>query len=158
MNIEELRDFCLSLRGAEEKLPFDNKTLVFSVKGKMFCATDLEDFDLINVKCDLEEAILLREQYDDVIPGYYMNKKYWNSVKTTGKIHTKLMEEWIKNSYNLVVAGLPKKNTDRIERRIKTESCKRPYTRANRSLLCLDTKLKLNFVETFFKTFTTSTT
>jgi predicted DNA-binding protein (MmcQ/YjbR family) len=109
MNIEELRNFCLSLRGAEEKLPFDNKTLVFSVKGKMFCATDLEDFELINVKCDPEEAILLREKYDEVIPGYYMNKKLWNSVKTNGKIPTKLMEEWIKNSYNLVVAGLPKK-------------------------------------------------
>ena len=75
----------------------------------MFCATDLEDFELINLKCDPEEAILLREKYTDVIPGYYMNKKHWNSVKTNGKISDKLIEEWIKNSYNLVVAGLPKK-------------------------------------------------
>ena len=75
----------------------------------MFCATDLEDFELINLKCDPEEAILLREKYTDVIPGYYMNKKHWNSVKTNGKISEKLIEEWIKNSYNLVVAGLPKK-------------------------------------------------
>ena len=109
MNIEDLRNFCLSLKGAEEALPFDNKTLVFSVKGKMFCATDLEDFELINLKCDPEVAILLREKFADESPGYYMNKKHWNSVKTNGKIPDKLMEEWIKNSYDLVVAGLPKK-------------------------------------------------
>jgi len=109
MDIEELRNFCLSLRGADEALPFDNKTLVFSVKGKMFCATDLENFELINLKCNPEEAILLREKYADVIPGYYMNKKHWNSVKTNGKIPDKLLEVWIKNSYTLVLAGLPKK-------------------------------------------------
>jgi predicted DNA-binding protein (MmcQ/YjbR family) len=56
MNIEELRAFCLSLKGAEESLPFDDKTLVFSVKGKMFCATDIITFKLVNVKCDPEKA------------------------------------------------------------------------------------------------------
>jgi len=115
MNIEELRNYCLSLKGAEEALPFDNSTLVFSVKGKMFCATDLEDYDLINVKCDPGEAILLREKYTDVIPGYYMNKKHWNSLKTNGTIPNKLIEEWIKNSYNLVVMGLPKKIQKELE-------------------------------------------
>ena len=109
MNIEELRIFCLSLKGAKESLPFDNKTLVFSVKGKMFCATDLDDYELINLKCNPEEAILLREKYADVIPGYYMNKNHWNSVKTNGTISDKLIEKWIKDSYNLVVAGLPKR-------------------------------------------------
>lgn len=109
MNIEELRDYCLSMKGAEEKMPFDNKTLVFSVKGKMFCATDVEDYELINLKCNPEEAILLREKYEDVIPGYYMNKKHWNSIKTNGSISDTLLEEWIRNSYNLVVATLPKK-------------------------------------------------
>ena len=109
MNIEELRDFCLSLKGAKEGMPFDNKTLVFSVKGKMFCATDVENYELINLKCNPEEAILLREKYEDVIPGYYMNKKHWNSVKTNGKIPNKLMEEWITKSYELVVSGLSKK-------------------------------------------------
>ncbi|RIH65050.1 MmcQ/YjbR family DNA-binding protein [Mariniphaga sediminis] len=109
MNIEELRDYCLSMKGAEEKMPFDNKTLVFSVKGKMFCATDVEDYELINLKCNPEEAILLREKYEDVIPGYYMNKKHWNSIKTNGSISDTLLEEWIRNSYNLVVAALPKK-------------------------------------------------
>lgn len=109
MNVEELRDFCLTLKGVEEKMPFDDKTLVFSVKGKMFCATDVTTFELINVKCNPEKAILLREQYDAVIPGYYMNKKHWNSVKTNGEISNRLLEEWIRNSYDLVVAVLPKK-------------------------------------------------
>lgn len=109
MNIEELQKYCLSLKATEEKLPFDNKTLVFSVRGKMFCGTDIETYELINVKCNPEKATLLREQYDEVIPGYYMNKIHWNSVKTNGKISNKLLKEWIKNSYDLVVAGLPKK-------------------------------------------------
>lgn len=108
-NIEELRDFCLAFKGAEEKMPFDNKTLVFTVKGKMFCATDIEDYELINIKCNPEEAVLLREKYEDVIPGYYMNKNHWNSIKTKGNIPDKLIEDWIKKSYDLVVAGLPKK-------------------------------------------------
>lgn len=109
MNIEELRDFCLSLKGAEEDMPFDKKTLVFSVKGKMFCATDVENYELINLKCNPEEAIILREKYEDVIPGYYMNKKYWNSIKTSGEIPNNLMEVWITKSYELVVSGLSKK-------------------------------------------------
>lgn len=109
MNIEDLRAYCLYMPGAEEKLPFDNKTLVFSVKGKMFCATDLEDYELINVKCNPEKALLLREKYEDVIPGYHMNKKHWNSLKTQGNLSDSLIKEWVKDSYQLVVSGLPKK-------------------------------------------------
>ena len=109
MNIEDLRTFCLSLKGTEEKLPFDDRTLVFYVKGKMFCLTDIEDYDSINIKCDPEEAVMLRERYEEVIPGYHMNKNHWNTVKTNGKIQDKLLEEWIKKSYDLVVSGLPKK-------------------------------------------------
>ena len=62
MNIEELRNFCLSLKGAEESMPFDDKTLVFSVKGKMFCATDINTYEFVNLKCDPDKAIQLREQ------------------------------------------------------------------------------------------------
>lgn len=68
MTLEELRSYCLSQKVAEEKLPFDDETIVFSVKGKMFCATDLETYELINVKCNPERSILLRKQYDEVIP------------------------------------------------------------------------------------------
>ena len=82
MNIEELRNFCLSLKGAEESMPFDDKTLVFSVKGKMFCATDINIYEFVNLKCDPDKAIQLREQYNEVIEGYYMNKKHWNSVNS----------------------------------------------------------------------------
>ena len=79
MNIEELRNFCLSLKGAEESMPFDDKTLVFSVKGKMFCATDINTYEFVNLKCDPDKAIQSREQYNEVIEGYYMNKKHWEN-------------------------------------------------------------------------------
>jgi predicted DNA-binding protein (MmcQ/YjbR family) len=109
MNIEELRNYCVSMKGTEEKLPFDDRTLVFYVKGKMFCLADIVDFESINVKCDPEKAVLLREQYEEVTPGYHMSKKHWNTVKTTGSIPDKQLKEWIKDSYDLVVAGLPRK-------------------------------------------------
>ncbi len=109
MNIEELRSLCLSLKGTEEKMPFDDRTLVFTVKGKMFCLTDVEDFEFINLKCDPEEAIELREKYEEVIPGYHMNKKHWNSIKTEGNITSETLKEWILKSYTLVIATLPKK-------------------------------------------------
>ncbi len=109
MNIEELRDYCLSLKGATESLPFDDRILVFSVKGKMFCATDMTAYERINVKCNPEKAIELREQYEDVIPGFHMNKKHWNSINTNGQITKKQFEKWILESYQLVVAGLTKK-------------------------------------------------
>lgn len=109
MNIEELRNFCLELKGAEEKMPFNEKTLVFSVKGKMFCLTDISSFEFVILKCKPEKAIELREQYDEVIPGYHMNKKHWNSINIKGKIPDKLLKTWIINSYNLVVSKLPQK-------------------------------------------------
>ncbi len=109
MNIEELRDFCLSLKGAEESMPFDDRILVFSVRKKMFCSTDITRYDRINVKCDPEKAIELREQYPDVQPGYHMNKKHWNSIQTEGSISRKQLQTWITDSYNLVVSGLPRK-------------------------------------------------
>lgn len=109
MNIEELRDFCLSLNGAEEKMPFGDRTLVFSVKNKIFCLTDITSFEFINLKCDPYQAIILREEYQEVIPGYHMNKKHWNSVKIIGTLSNNQIKKWIVNSYNLVVAGLPEK-------------------------------------------------
>ncbi len=109
MNIEELRNYCLSLKGVEEKMPFDDKTLVFTVKGKMFCLTDIENYEFVNLKCNPEKAVELREQYSEVIPGYHMNKKHWNSIKPEGKITEQLMKQWILDSYRLVIANLPKK-------------------------------------------------
>lgn len=109
MHLEELREYCLSLKGAEEGLPFGDETLVFSVKGKMFCATGIDHFEFVNVKCDPETALLLREQFEDVIPGYHMNKKHWNSLRVKGKLTNVQFKQWIRDSYDLVVAGLPKK-------------------------------------------------
>ena len=108
MDIEKYREFCLSLKGVTEGTPFDKKTLVFSIKGKMFSSTNIETFELINVKCEPDKAIELREQFDAVIPGYYMNKKHWNSVKMDNSISDEQIQKWIENSYQLVVSKLPK--------------------------------------------------
>ena len=109
MNIEAFRDLCLSLPGTTEEFPFGEDTLVFKVAGKMFALTDIELFDSINLKCDPEKAVELRERYDGVLPGYHMNKKHWNTVLTDGSLPDKLLKELILDSYELVKAGLPKK-------------------------------------------------
>lgn len=114
MNIEEFRSYCLSLKGTSEDLPFDNKTLVFKVMGKMFALTNLETFESINLKCDPEHAIELREQYEAVTPGYHMSKKHWNTVILDYSIDDDLIYEWIKDSYNLVVAKLTKKQKEEL--------------------------------------------
>ncbi len=114
MNIEEFRDYCLSMKGTSEDLPFDENTLVFKVMGKMFALTDLDNFESINLKCDPEKAIELREQYPAVQPGYHMNKKHWNTVLNNAGIPDTLMKQWIRDSYDLVVAGMPKKLRDQL--------------------------------------------
>jgi predicted DNA-binding protein (MmcQ/YjbR family) len=81
----------------------------------MFCATDIIDFKLVNVKCEPEQAVLLREEYAEVMPGYHMSKKHWNSIQTNGKISDNQFKEWIKDSYDLVVSGLPKKVQKELE-------------------------------------------
>ena len=109
MNIEELRDFCLSLKGVTEHFPFDEKTLVFKVGGKMFCLTDLEKPFFLNLKNDPEKNVELRERYACVRPGYHMNKQLWNTVDVDGSVSPKLLKEWVMESYNLIIDGLPKK-------------------------------------------------
>ena len=107
MNIETFRKFCLSLKGVTEEFPFDDQTLVYKVMGKIFALADVDFFESINLKCDPEEAIELRERYPAVIPGYHMNKMHWNTVKMDGSIPDKLVCEWIIKSYTLVVEKLP---------------------------------------------------
>jgi predicted DNA-binding protein (MmcQ/YjbR family) len=108
MNIEEFREFCLSKKGVTESFPFDETTLVFKVIGKMFALTDTEDDFSINLKCDPEKAIELREKYPSVQPGYHMNKKYWNTIYIDGSIGDGELKSLIDDSYNLVVRSLPK--------------------------------------------------
>lgn len=108
MNIETYREYCLSLKGTSEGMPFDDKTLVFKVMGKMFALTGIETFKSINLKCDPEKAIELREKYSSVLPGYHMNKKHWNTVLVNEELNDKQILELTKDSYDLVVAKLPK--------------------------------------------------
>ncbi len=109
MNIEELRAYCIKKPGVTEEFPFDETTLVFKVKGKMFALTDLEDQFSVNLKCTPEDCIELRESYQAVVPGYHMNKKHWNTIYIDGTIPDSLIYEWIDASYNLVVKKLTKK-------------------------------------------------
>lgn len=106
MDIELYRIYCLEKPGVTEEFPFDNRTLVFKVCGKMFSLLDIESFDSINLKCEPEKAIQLREHYPSVIPGYHMNKKHWNTVSCDGSIPDKLILEWTNDSYNLVLNSL----------------------------------------------------
>ncbi|GAA4848414.1 MmcQ/YjbR family DNA-binding protein [Algivirga pacifica] len=109
MDIISYRDYCLSFPGTTEHTPFDEVTLVFKVMGKMFALTNMDTFESINLKCDPEKAIELREKYTAVLPGYHMNKKHWNTVLIDGSISDQQLKEWIKESYDLVIKGLPKK-------------------------------------------------
>ena len=109
MNIEELREFCIRKKGVTESFPFDETTLVFKVMGKIFALTDTEDDFSINLKCDPEKAIELRERYTAVQPGYHMSKKHWNTIYIDGSINDDLLYEWICHSYQLVVDSLTKK-------------------------------------------------
>lgn len=123
MNIEELRDYCLSLKGAEECFPFDETTLVFKVMGKMFAYISLEPSDrgfFITMKCDPEEAIVLRGRYNCVFPGYHSNKRYWNSIYLDGDMPDNELKEWISHSVDEVVKKLPKKYQE-IYHQIKNE-------------------------------------
>ncbi|HOP03041.1 MAG TPA: MmcQ/YjbR family DNA-binding protein [Tenuifilaceae bacterium] len=112
MNIEELREYCLSLAGTSESFPFDDVTLVFKVGGKMFALVSLDGDLAVNLKCDPDVALELREQYPAVVPGYHMNKKNWNTVYVDGSIPDSRIRQWIYNSYSLVRSSLPKKTKD----------------------------------------------
>lgn len=106
MNIEELRDYCLSLKGVTESFPFDESTLVFKVGGKMFCLTDLVDDFSVALKNTPEKNIELREQYPAVKPGYHMNKIHWNTIQIDGSMPDNLIKKLVDESYSMVFAGL----------------------------------------------------
>lgn len=114
MNIEEIRDYCLAKPGVTEGLPFGEDTLVFKVGEKLFLLTSLSEGDRVNVKCDPELAIELREQHPEVQPGFHMNKKHWNTVHTDGNLTRRQICEMIDHSYNMVLKGLPKNIREQI--------------------------------------------
>ncbi len=109
MDIEFFRTYCLAKKGVTEGFPFDKNIFVFKVMNKMFALTDLEQFVSINLKCDPERAIELRESNNGITAGYHMNKKHWNTVLTDGSVDDKLLIELIDHSYELVVKGFTKK-------------------------------------------------
>ncbi len=109
MHLDEILSYCLSLKATTEHFPFDQRTLVFKVMGKMYALIDVETPDSINLKCDPEEAIELRERYASVQPGYHMSKKHWNTVLLNGELSNDEIKKMIVNSYDLIVKSLPKK-------------------------------------------------
>jgi len=109
MNIEDLRNYCMSKKAATESFPFDKTTLVFKVMNKMFAITDLEDEFGVVIKCDPEEYLAMRERYPAVIQARYFRGS-WNLVRIDGSIDADLIREWIDRSYELVVSGLTKKD------------------------------------------------
>lgn len=112
MNLEEIYLFCNGKAGVTEHFPFDQKTLVFKVYGKMFALIDVEEPDSMNLKCDPERALSLRESYTAIKPGFHMNHKHWNTVKLNSDVDNRLLKELIEHSYHLVYNGLPKRIRD----------------------------------------------
>ena len=117
MDIELLREECLSLPYVEEKFPFDEYTLVFYVGSKLFALTDLQTPNSVNLKCDPVQAIELRERYMGIVPGYHMNKKHWNTVVFNADISDKLILDLLHNSYQLVWNKLPRKEREALKTR-----------------------------------------
>lgn len=113
MDIESFRNYCLQKPGATEGFPFDAKTLVFKAV-KMFALTDIDSFRSVNLKCDPERAVELRETYNGVQPGYHMSKVHWNTVMIDSDVPDSLIFELVDHSYDLVVKSLTKRQRDEL--------------------------------------------
>jgi predicted DNA-binding protein (MmcQ/YjbR family) len=115
MNCEEIRAYCLSLPGTTEGFPFDDKTLVFKVMGKMFCLMDLEGETDLNLKNSPENIIEMQERYPYVLPGYHMSKVHWAIVRSAAAPDL-LLRQWIRESYELVVNGLTRQKKQELKK------------------------------------------
>lgn len=117
MHIEEFREYCLAKPGTSESFPFDEVTLVFKVMNKMFAVTGLEWEEFtVNLKCDPDWAIELRDEYPEIIPGYHMSKKHWNTINCEGGLEDNMIRKLIDHSYDLVVKGLKKADREALEK------------------------------------------
>ena len=114
MDIEKIWKYCSQKNGVSESFPFNETTLVFKVGGKIFALFDVDNFQSINLKCDPEKSIELREKYSGIVSGYHMNKKHWNTVSVNEDISDVLIYELIDHSYHLVYKSLSKKVRDGI--------------------------------------------
>lgn len=110
MNIEEFRDYCLAKKNVSECFPFDEQTLVFKVADKMFAYSGLEHHPAkVNLKCDPDWAIELREEYEEIVPGYHSSKIHWNTVTIEGALQNSFIKQLIDHSYAMVIKGMSKK-------------------------------------------------
>src|SRR5215831_17691831 len=110
MDLEAFREYCLGKACASESMPFGPDTIVFKVQEKIFALASLESVPpRVNLKCDPELALELRDRYEEVRPGYHMNKKHWNTVVLGGRIPAPELQRMIDHSYELIVASLPRK-------------------------------------------------
>ncbi|MBW5484704.1 MmcQ/YjbR family DNA-binding protein [Streptomyces bambusae] len=116
MTPAELRAFCLGFNAAVEEFPFNPETSVFKVLGKMFALSALDATPLtVNLKCDPELAVRLRAEHPAIAPGWHMNKRHWNTVTVDG-LPDRMVRELVEDSYDLVVAGLPRAERLRLDR------------------------------------------
>jgi predicted DNA-binding protein (MmcQ/YjbR family) len=117
MNDREARNYLLSLPEAWEDFPFGPEVAVMKVAGKMFATlSHAADLWRINLKCDPDEALMLRDIFDAVLPGYHMNKRHWNTVLLDGSIPRGEIERMIDSSFDLVVSGLPARSRKALQR------------------------------------------
>ena len=111
MDIQEFTEYCLAKKGVTESFPFGGDTLAFKVVGKMFALTGLDEIpSKANLKCDPEWGVTLREEYEDITPGYHMNKVHWNTILLEGQLENAFIKKLIDHSYQLVVNSLTKRD------------------------------------------------
>lgn len=122
MNIEEFRTYCLSFKGVHDKMPFekaaseyDRNLLVFYVANKWFCFVNVDVFDFCNIKCNSDQIVDLQDRFEGITPGYHMNKKYWISVYFNKDVQDKTIKELVRQSYDIVVASLSKKEKEVLQ-------------------------------------------
>jgi predicted DNA-binding protein (MmcQ/YjbR family) len=116
MDLAQFREYCLSKPRATEGTPFGPDVLVFKVRGKMFALAALEEVPTtVNLKCEPDLALELRDRYEQVRPGYHMNKKHWNTVEIESGIPDAEVRRMIDHSYQLVIKSLPKAERKKLE-------------------------------------------
>ncbi len=122
MNVEDFRTYCLSFKGVHDKMPFEKATseydrniLVFYVADKWFCFANIDVFDFCDIKCSIEQIEDLQDRYEGIKPGYHMNKKHWISVYFDKDVPDKMIRDLVKQSYDMVVASLSKKEREALQ-------------------------------------------
>ena len=114
MDLDNFRKYCLAKKGTTESQPFGDSVIVYKVMGKMFALANFEIPMAVTLRCDPERAIELREEYEEIIPGYHMNKTNWNTITCHGKVSDKLVKDLVDLSYGIIAAGLKKSDREKL--------------------------------------------